>query len=241
MAGKTHTLILNQSHSLRKMTVPRWPRFLSHHPLRIQHFLVQPFYPTKEFVMKHSKLILILTAIAIAGVPVTAALAKDGGPQDRPSYGTKHKGSGSYGRHHGKRHGKDGGMEGMVSHKAHFFLMHQEELGLSEDQVKQIKGLALATKKTVIAKQAEIDIVKTDLHAAMWEESPDAAAVRSLVAKKYDLKKEKALAVTDALLQLKTVLTPEQKAKAKTVWKTMRNDHKSRRMSPDMPDPMDNE
>lgn len=189
--------------------------------------------------MKKSNLILALTVLAFAAAPLTVAAAKDGGR----GY---HKGSmqqDGFGRHHGKHHGKRGkGMDGMLYHKAHFLLMHQDELGLSEDQVKRIKSLKTSTQKAVIATEAEIDIVKVDLRAAMWEEEPDAAAVRGLVSKKYDLKKEKALTVTDAFLELKTVLTAEQKDKAKAVWKKKWDGRrKFRPMPPAVPEPMNDE
>ncbi|MCA9395377.1 MAG: Spy/CpxP family protein refolding chaperone [Candidatus Omnitrophica bacterium] len=193
--------------------------------------------------MKHSRFILILTVIAFAAVPASTALAGQGGRDGCPGYGLNGKGFDGHGRGHGQRRGKrDKGMDGMLYAKTHFLLKHQDELGLSEDQVKQIKKLKLSTKKAVIAKEAEIDIVTVDLHAVLWEESPDAAAVRSLVSKKYDLKKEKALTVTDAFLQLKTVLTAEQKEKAKAVWKKKRDgQRKFRQMPSAMPEPMNDE
>ena len=79
--------------------------------------------------------------------------------------------------------------------KASLILSHSESLGLTEDQVQQIKKLKLDTKKDLIMKKAEIDTVKVDIKSALWEPSIDLDAVNPLVEKKYEIKKAKSKAI----------------------------------------------
>ncbi len=103
--------------------------------------------------------------------------------------------------------------------KAHLILKNKEELGLSDKQVKEIKDLKIKTKKDLIRKKAEIDIVALDIKAAMWGKKIDTGAINSLIDKKYDLKKEKAKSLVGACAAIKGILTEEQKDKLKDLWK----------------------
>ena len=95
--------------------------------------------------------------------------------------------------------------------KAHCLIMNQEELGLSDEQVAQIKELKYSTKKALISKKAEIELVIVDAKRALWNDPIDVEAVNALVDKKYTLKKEKAKTLVAAYAKLQSVLTAEQK------------------------------
>jgi len=102
--------------------------------------------------------------------------------------------------------------------KAHFLLVHQESLGLAEDQVNQIKSLKMDVKKELVRRGANIDIVKIDIHSHLWQKQIDVAAINGLIDQKYDLKKEKAKYLVSSYAQLKGMLTDEQMEKAKSIW-----------------------
>ena len=115
--------------------------------------------------------------------------------------------------------GGDMGIDDKFFMKSSFILENDDEIDLSNDQVTKIKDLTAKTQKMVIAKEAEINTIAVDIKTAMHQDTVDAAALKALVAKKYDLKKEKALAAVDAYIELKNILTKDQKDKMKQVWK----------------------
>lgn len=132
-----------------------------------------------------------------------------------------------YGEGHGMMMGKmkggdkschrDGNFEDEFCDKAMMILKSQEELGLSDEQVKKIKDLKMLVKKDLIRKKADIDILAIDIKSAMREDVIDVNAVNALIDKKYEIKKEKAKSLVAALAVLKTLLTEEQRKKLKTL------------------------
>lgn len=118
----------------------------------------------------------------------------------------------------GKTKGRAWSLERTFFRKAHLILINQEELGLSDKQVKEIRDLKTKAKKDLIRKNAEIDIIALDISRAMWEEPVDTGAINKLIDKKYDLKKENAKSLVEAYAALKGVLKDEQKDKLKTLW-----------------------
>ena len=111
------------------------------------------------------------------------------------------------------------GLEKKFFYKTHMMLKNQDELGLSDKQVEKIKGLKIETKKDLIRKNAEIDVIALDIKAAMWDEQIDTGAIDKLIDKKYDLKKEKAKSLVGAYAAVKGILTSGQKDKLKDLWK----------------------
>ena len=103
--------------------------------------------------------------------------------------------------------------------KAKLMLSYKEELGLSDEQIKKIKALKLETEKSLIKTDAEIDVIALDIKAEMWMDPLDTNAVNKLVDKKYELKKGKAKSLVAAYAELKGILTEEQKAKMKELYK----------------------
>ena len=103
--------------------------------------------------------------------------------------------------------------------KAGMILSNKEELGLSDEQVNKVKELKMNTKKDLIRKDAEIEILALEIKSEMWKDPADTVAVNKLVDKKYDLKKETTKALVAGCAALKDVLTKDQKAKLKELWK----------------------
>ena len=102
--------------------------------------------------------------------------------------------------------------------KAHFVLIHKDEIGLTEDQVNQIKDLKVAIKKDVIRKGAEIEVIMLDVWSELHKKQVDISAVNTFLDKKYELKKEKTKGAASAYVKLKGILTEDQMTKVKSLW-----------------------
>ncbi|MGB3082188.1 MAG: hypothetical protein WBB86_04275 [Candidatus Omnitrophota bacterium] len=110
------------------------------------------------------------------------------------------------------------GLEEKLFYKAHFMLKNEEELGLSEKQVDQIRKLKIDTKKDMINKQAQIDLIGVDIKTQMWEDPMDLDTMNELVEHKYMIKEAKTKALLSAYAQLKGLLTEDQKTTLKKLW-----------------------
>ena len=110
------------------------------------------------------------------------------------------------------------GLDEMLFHKAHFILTNQQEIGLSEDQVKTIKSLKLETKKSLLRQNVEIEVLALDIKAKLWEHPLDQESINKLIDQKYELKKAKAKSLVDAYAKLRATLTEEQMKKGKEIW-----------------------
>ena len=125
----------------------------------------------------------------------------------------------------GHDYGKEGySMSDKVSKRAMRYLKNKSGLGLTDAQIKEIKDLKTNTKKQTIKDQAEIDLVATDIKAAMCEDPMDVTAVDALINKKYDLKKAKVKAQVKAYATLQNILTEEQKTKLKALCEKYKKD-----------------
>ncbi|OGW85985.1 MAG: hypothetical protein A3C35_07415 [Omnitrophica bacterium RIFCSPHIGHO2_02_FULL_46_11] len=99
--------------------------------------------------------------------------------------------------------------------KARFFLSNEKELGLSEDQVKTIKELTLETKKAYIRNMAEYQIFALNIHSKLSAPELDVAGIEALIDQGSASMASSAKETITAYAKLKSVLTPEQLAKAK--------------------------
>ena len=109
------------------------------------------------------------------------------------------------------------GMADKIYRKAGMMYAYQEEIGLSDEQVEKIKVLKMNTKKDLIRRKAEIDVISVDIKSELWEDTIDVDAINTLIDKKYELKKEKAKSLVRAYAELKGILTEEQMDKLKSV------------------------
>ena len=109
------------------------------------------------------------------------------------------------------QYGKHMGFEDKFYKKAYTALVNKKELDLSDEQVEKIKKLKVDTKKDIIMKSAEIDVLVVEIKASLWEDTIDTAALDKLIDKKYELKKAKAKGIVAAYATLKNILTEEQK------------------------------
>ncbi|MDP8213050.1 MAG: Spy/CpxP family protein refolding chaperone [Candidatus Zapsychrus exili] len=117
-------------------------------------------------------------------------------------------------------HGKKS-MENMFEKKIKIIFKAKEELGITDDQMEQIKAIKMDVKKEIIMKQADIDVAALDIKAEMYKDKVDLKSVNKIIDKKYDAKKSKAKATVAACVKLKGILTEEQKSKLKEMKKKM--------------------
>ena len=117
----------------------------------------------------------------------------------------------------GKKDCKDKPLDKKVLKKLHMIFNHQDELGISDDQLAKIKELKIALKKDLIQKEADIDLVKVDVRSALYEDEINLAAVNKLIDQKYEAKKSKSKQVVSTLAQLKKILTKDQMDKLKNL------------------------
>jgi len=103
-------------------------------------------------------------------------------------------------------------------HKAHFILKSADELGLTADQLDKVQALKLKVKRSLIQKEAEIDIYALDIKAALGKDNVNVSAVNNLIDKKYEIKKQKAKELVDAYVSLRGILSKEQYEKLKEEW-----------------------
>ena len=127
---------------------------------------------------------------------------------------------GAYAFDHDKTKKHSLSLEDKFYHKAKLIMSNKEQLGLSEEQANKVEELKMKTKKDLIRKNAELEILALDIKTEMQKDPTDINAVNALVDKKYDLKKEKAKSLVEACAVLKTILTKEQKEKMKELCKT---------------------
>lgn len=148
---------------------------------------------------------IIISCVLVVGIILSGlAFAGSQGKGD-------HKGFGSKQSHNGHS------LEKKVFYRFHLAIANEVELGLSEEQYEKIKTLKINTKKDLIIKRAEIDVLKIDIKAKLWEDTIDKKGINKLIDKKYELKKEKAKALVDAYAQFKNIITEEQKKALKTI------------------------
>ena len=114
-------------------------------------------------------------------------------------------------RHHGY------GLDKKFVNKVHLALKNQEELGLSDEQYEKLKTLKMNTKKDLIKRNADIDIIGVDIKGKLWEDPIDKKGINKLIDQKYELKKAKAKALVESYATFQTILTDDQKKKLKEI------------------------
>lgn len=119
------------------------------------------------------------------------------------------------GKQYDRGHGHS--LENKFFHKLDLAIANDVKLGLSDEQFEKIKMLKLNTKKNMIKKRAEIDVLKIDIKAKLWEDTIDKKSINKLIDRKCEVKKEKAKALVDAYAQFKNILTKEQKKTFKAI------------------------
>ncbi len=123
-----------------------------------------------------------------------------------------------YKKHHGDK-GKKCELEKKLMKKFGIIFKNKEELEISDETLAKLKELKIATKKDLIMKNAEIEIISIDAKAKLWSDPIDVDGLNGLIDKKYDIKKAKAKVLVQAYADLKALLSDEQKEELKALFK----------------------
>ncbi len=124
-----------------------------------------------------------------------------------------------------KSHG-DKKFDEKVMMKLHLAMMNKDELELSDNQISKIKSLKVNTKKDLIKKNADIEILAVDIMSGLWAEKIDTRSINQLIDKKYNIKKEKAKALIAVCADLQKILSKNQKESLKEIMKAKFKDKK---------------
>ncbi len=124
----------------------------------------------------------------------------------------------------------EGKLESMFFYKAHAILKAQDKLELSDEQAQAIRDLKTETKKNLIRQKAEIEVLDLDIQSQLHADKPNFETLQKLIDQKYEVKKTKEKATTEAFVKLKTSLSDKQWAAFKELkkeWKPEGFEHHS--------------
>ena len=102
-----------------------------------------------------------------------------------------------------------------------FYLMNQDRLGLSSDQTKKLMALKMAFMKTKIMEKARIHVLHMETMSLMMRHNIDVNQVQKNMDSVLSHKKKIMRAFVTMVAGAHKVLTDEQFAKAKKLWREM--------------------
>lgn len=139
-------------------------------------------------------------------------------------------GKASHGHGYGlSRHGM--AAHGSSAHRAaHWLLRHQQDLGLTEEQVARIKALSLDQDRASIRARADVKVAGRELQALVSDERTELAAIEAKVKERAILDANVDLIGIKAKRELAAVLSPEQREKQKAILEGMHRAHRERQM-----------
>ncbi len=111
-----------------------------------------------------------------------------------------------------------GDLEEKYFGKVHFLFQNKAELGLTDDQLDQIKAIKFDVKRAMIDADAKKELAALDMEQELHKDQPDLAKIDSLIDQKSTIKAESAKSLVRSLLGTKAVLSAEQQAKAKELY-----------------------
>jgi len=126
----------------------------------------------------------------------------------------------------GKRHGS-GHQRGQMAYK--MLLDHADEIGLSENQLTEMKQIFLASEKNIIKLKADRKILELDMRAEMENDTPDKKKVSSYIEKMNSLDGKIKKATVMRFIDIKSILTSEQMDKIKELRQEKRKEFRKRR------------
>jgi len=90
-------------------------------------------------------------------------------------------------------------------------LKYKEELGLNLKQIEKIEALKINLEKEMVLIDAKIEVVNIELRSLLSRDETDIKTVNDLIDQKSALEETKAKAQAMAYVNLKEVLTPDQR------------------------------
>ena len=123
------------------------------------------------------------------------------------------------------------GHGGWTSHTLRRLLRHQQDLGLTDEQVAKLKGLALDQDRAKIRAYADVQIAERELRALVADEKTVLSAIEAKVNERESFAAKLSFMRIKGKRDLYAVLTPEQREKQKTIRDQMRQMHRARMYS----------
>lgn len=123
------------------------------------------------------------------------------------------------------RHGM-AGHEGSAHRLVRLLLRHQEELGLTEEQVAMIKALSLDQDRARIRAKADVKVAERELRDLVSDDKTDLAAIEAKVKERAMLDANLDMIGIKARRELVAVLSPEQREKQKAILERMHRAHR---------------
>jgi protein CpxP len=155
--------------------------------------------------MRRSTFLIFGIALASALITSPMTRADDGG---RYCGGKGHTMS----RHGGHGHGSG------TTHLLRHLLKNKQEIGLTDEQVTKLRAVALDADRARIRAEADVMVSERELRALMWDEQAQLPAIEAKVREKESFEATVRIIGIRAGRELIGLLTPEQRAKQKTLW-----------------------
>lgn len=124
------------------------------------------------------------------------------------------------------RHGMSG-HGGWTSHILRQLLRHQQELGLTDDQVGKLKGLALDQDRAQIRAHADVRVAERELRALVADEKTELSVIEAKINERESFEAKLSFMRIKAKRDLYAVLTPEQREKQKAIHDRMKQMHRA--------------
>ena len=102
-------------------------------------------------------------------------------------------------------------------HMLRYLLVHQQELGLSEEQVSKLRTVTLDADRAAIRASADRLVSERELRSMMWDAKAEWPAIEAKVKEAESFDAAVRLIKIRAKRDMMAVLTPEQKEKLKTL------------------------
>ena len=150
-------------------------------------------------------------------VGISAVWANEPGYGREGHGGGGHSSMGGYGA--GMRHNSTG-------HLIRHLLEHEQDIGLTAEQVTKLKDLQLNLDKTRIKSEADIQVTERELKALTEDEKSDLRAIEAKLKQSGDLQAGLRMVAVKAKRDVLALLTPEQRAKEKTEHEKIMQQHK---------------
>ena len=102
-------------------------------------------------------------------------------------------------------------------HMLRYLLAHQQELGLSEEQINKLRTVTLDADRTAIRASADRLVSERELRSMMWDAKAEWPAIEAKVKEAESFDAAVRIIKIRVKRDMMAVLTPEQKAKLKTL------------------------
>ena len=128
------------------------------------------------------------------------------------------------------RHGMSG-HGGTTSHVLRNLLRHQQDLGLTDDQVTKLKVLALDQDRAQIRAHADVQVAEREVRALVADEKTELSVIEAKIKERESFEAKLSFMGIKAKRDLYAVLTPEQREKQNALRNQMRQMHRARMFS----------